>query len=122
MRILVLTPDVEAAARAVVDFARRPENHFRPLEPGATSPGDKAEHCLLLGPFRDFRCVFSFTELEGKLWRHLSISVPTSLPNSVMCAEIAKLFEFEGDVHVDYVHHGAIHYAEMMQVLGDERS
>jgi hypothetical protein len=58
------------------------------------SPGDDPGHVVMLNTFR---CVFSYTRFSSKLYRHLSISVPSELyPNPIAVTAIAELFGFTG--------------------------
>lgn len=93
MRPLLIGPAEKKAVEELVAFASREENWYRP---GVSQwvPGDRLEYVLSLGTYR---CVFTYTEGRGKLYRHLSISVPGTLyPNPVAATTIAVLFGFTG--------------------------
>lgn len=92
IRALIIKPEVKDAVQGIVDFASKPENWYHPME-GASPPGDDPRYCILLNTYR---CVFSFTESRGSIYRHLSVSVPVKgkLPNPVAFNEVAKLFGF----------------------------
>ena len=42
------------------------------------------------------RCVFTMTRASGKLFRHLSLSVPGAIPGEVLAYTIATWFGFTG--------------------------
>jgi hypothetical protein len=95
MRALVIDKEARAAVAQVVAHALEPENYYEPgLSP--QPPGDDPRYIVLLNTFR---CVFSITKApDGRLFRHLSISVPTpgKYPNEFAVLEIARLFGFTG--------------------------
>lgn len=97
LRILTIGEDERKRADEIVRFASRPENYYVPGTPKAKVPGDMPEHVAL---FNDFRCVFSWTKMPEGVFRHFSISIPTSngtaFPNPVMVQEVAHLFGFKG--------------------------
>jgi len=104
-RPLILGPGELAAMHAIAFYAAKPENRYNPLVPErSTPPGMKPAHCLTLGlPGRTYRCVFSFTEMpDGRLIRHLSISVPEMvddpklMPGIFACWTLAHAFGFSG--------------------------
>jgi hypothetical protein len=94
----MLTVDEEAKAKVkvVTDFAEKPENYYI-VEKGGFSlqrpPGDDPRHVTHLDTYR---CVFSITKAEDKLWKHLSVSVPNpnAFPNPMATFTIAELFGF----------------------------
>lgn len=93
MRPLIIGAAQRQVAQEVVTFARRPENWYRP---GADRPppGDNPAHICFF-PL-DVRCVFSYTLFEGKLYRHLSVSLPQGYPNPFAVRAITQLFGFTG--------------------------
>jgi hypothetical protein len=95
VRPLVIDDNAKAAVAEVVAYAMQPENYY---EPGVSNqpPGDDPRHVVLLNTYR---CVFSITKApDGKLWRHLSVSVPRKgkYPNWFAVLVIADLFGFTG--------------------------
>ena len=92
MRVLIIDADAKAKAERVMAYARQ---HI--YYPGEPPPGDDPRHVCLLN---DFCCTFSYTkdEASGKLYRHLSVSIPVPdrYPSPEAMAEIAALFEFSG--------------------------
>ena len=59
-----------------------------------TPPDDNEKYVCELGTYR---CVFTYTHLEGNVSRHLSISVPgTKYPNVAAILMIATEFGFTG--------------------------
>lgn len=93
-RVLLLGPEQREAASRLAAFALT--NVYVP-GPGTTPPGDDPRHVLQLN---DFRCVFSFTCVKDKFYRHLSVSVGdgSTLPNPHAFQEIARLLGFEGSI------------------------
>lgn len=104
-RPLLLSPETEALARRVREYAEKPENWFRPgaldqwgrLEGSGRRPGDKPEHQVTIP--HEFHCIFSWTvaqTLDGKpvVVRDLSVSVPNATPHPVAVFEIAEMFGF----------------------------
>lgn len=96
MRVLVIGEAEKEAAKRLVEYAEKPENHYKP-GPDAKVPGDDPSYVLQL---YDFRCVFTITESKDGVWRHLTISVPAKdkLPHPAAVEEIAHLFGIEGTV------------------------
>lgn len=99
MRVLAINEAVKAQAQAVVDFAVRPENHYKPFngkDVELNIPGDDERYALRIP--QGYRAVFSITEdREGKLWRHLSVSIPGGkYPHPFAVWTIADLFGFKG--------------------------
>ncbi len=96
MPILALGPEDEARIKAVVEFAAKPENHYR-LLPGvdSTPPGLDPNFCAQLG---HYRCVFSHTVTPDCMYRHLSVSIPKPwrFPHPMAIEIIAKRFGFTG--------------------------
>lgn len=97
MRMLVVDDEARLAAHKLVEFASRPENHYRPhmQTADALAPGDDTRYVLHLG---EFRCVYTMTVTDEGTYRHLSISVPEDgrYPNPAITVEIARLFGFKG--------------------------
>lgn len=103
LRPLILGPSELAAIAKVVEFAARPENHYRPFTGDNVPPGDKESYILSLGlPGRLYRCVYSITAASnGQLFRHLSISIPgmesrSVAPNPIACWTLARAYGFTG--------------------------
>ena len=96
MRALVIDEDARSRVRLVRDFAEKSENLYIVADGFSFQkpPGDDPRHVCELNTFR---CVFSITRAQGKLWRHLSISVPSkNYPNPFAAFTIAELFGFTG--------------------------
>lgn len=92
MRILDLGPENREKAGKLAEFASRPENHYV-VGDSAFIPGDRPEYVVVLGTVR---CVFTMTRANGKLYRHLSLSVPGALPNEILAYTIATWFGLTG--------------------------
>ena len=97
LRPLILDDKAKAAVQCLRDFAEKPANWYL-IGPGGRSsftPGDLPQYRVFLG---SYRCVFTWTrQHDGRLFRHLSISVPSErYPNPIVAFEIAKLFGFTG--------------------------
>lgn len=91
MRALII--DDVARADVVRVLAHAAEHHYRPA-PSARPPGDDDGLIANLGTYR---CVFSFTHVDGIIWRHITISVPGKDYASPAAAfMIADLFGFTG--------------------------
>jgi hypothetical protein len=92
-RPLLMTDENKAKVQAVVDFATKPENYYKP--PADFVPGERPEYRCSLD---SYRCVFTITEGKGKRFRHLSISIPVAgkLPNVMAACTIATWFGFTG--------------------------
>lgn len=90
MRPLVIDDAVRTKVAIVVAHAQA-----HPYRPGPDSPipGDDPKHVVKLGTYR---AVFTFTETDGALWRHLSISIPEKFPNPAAVFLIAHTFGFTG--------------------------
>jgi hypothetical protein len=71
MRALIIGPDQRAAIRRVVAYAMEPDHFYRI---GGPIPGDDPNFVTHVP--QGFCCVFTYTQHEGKLFRHLSIAVP----------------------------------------------
>lgn len=88
---LVIGPEQKERADRLVRFAKE-----HPYDPSKDSvPGDNPNFVLRLN---DYRCVFTFTQAHGAVYRHLSISVPspTGFPSPTAAFEIAALLGFKG--------------------------
>lgn len=97
MRGLIIDEAAKAKIARVREYARQPE-HFYDALGGADGrvriPGNDGN---LQAHLDTFRCVFSYTKAEGKIWRHLSISVSGGkYPNAFAAFTIADLFGFTG--------------------------
>jgi hypothetical protein len=89
MRALIIGPDEQAAIRKVVDYAT--DHCFTP--DANWVPGDQPDHVVRVPD--GYRCVFTLTKRDGKLFRHLSISVSGPLfPSPEACIMLAKEFGF----------------------------
>ena len=101
MRALIITNNERTRVKRIVEYAKQPEHWYRVGRADGVvdpTPGDNPSYTCHL-PFW-FRCVFSFTHdvSADKLYRHLSVSVPSRgrLPNVTQVGIIADLFEFSG--------------------------
>ena len=93
MRPLVIDDDQQRGVDALVKFASEEENWFHAFKDTWT-PGDRPEYILHLN---SYRCVFTCTESsDGKLYRHLSISVPADYPAPIAVFQLAAMFGFTG--------------------------
>lgn len=90
--MLDLGPENRERARKLAEFAARPENHYVVGE-SKFIPGDVPDYVIQLDTIR---CVFTMTQANGKLYRHLSLSVPGGLPNPAIAYTIATWFGFTG--------------------------
>jgi hypothetical protein len=94
MRALILTPAVRQQCRDLATWAERPDNWYRP-DRDAEPPGDNPAYVLMLE--HGFRAVYTCTAVDGKRFRHLSVSVEgTKYPNEVAAFTIAGMFGFTG--------------------------
>jgi hypothetical protein len=97
----VIDDEDRAKVQKVINYAVKPENFYHVWSGGDTRgampPGDNYRHCTNLDTFR---CVFSFTvdHGAGKVFRHLSISIPRKgkYPHIMAAFTIAELFGFTG--------------------------
>lgn len=98
MRALILDERAQAKIDRVKAFAAQPENFYHVGADGFSlqrPPGDDERHVVYLE--RGFRVVFSITGADGKLWRHLSISVTgPKYPRPYAAFMIAQAFGFTG--------------------------
>jgi len=92
MVALELSPRIRQRVARVVNFARNPANWYRPHD--SSVPGfDRRFRCAI----GDHRCVFTYTvHPEGKVFRHLSISLLRGggFPQPLATEVIAVLFGF----------------------------
>lgn len=88
MRPLIIDNHARAEVARVIAHAEA--HHYRKGQP---VPGDDPAFVVYLNTYR---CVFTFTDTVGILWRHLSISVPERYPNPAAAFMIADLFGFTG--------------------------
>jgi hypothetical protein len=92
MRPLFIGAQERASVRGLVVYAAEPKRWYRPEQ--AKVPGNDPAFCLHLWTYR---CVFSFSVIDGDLLRHLSISVPsTGMPSPIAAFTLAELFGFTG--------------------------
>lgn len=93
MRVLEIDADAKEKCEQVMTYAR--QHVYDPSDNGIV-PGDNPSFVCYLNTYR---CVFTYTRSPdtGKLYRHLSISVPSKdYPSVEAAAAIAGLFEFTG--------------------------
>lgn len=98
MRVLDLNETNVKKVVDVVNYAVIPKHWYKPFERYEAKlnvPGDNKRHIAQLN---DFRCVFSITQdRTGKLYRDLSISVPSDkYPHQLAAFTIAGMFGFTG--------------------------
>lgn len=100
MRPLLIGDEQIRQIQSVVEFASRPENRY---VPGVTSTPGLLPQLTMYLPI-GYRCVFSFTQVDAGLYRHLSVSVDAAckLPNPHAVAELAKRFGFTGERDKDW--------------------
>jgi hypothetical protein len=93
MRALIIGPDEKQAIARVVAYATDRE-HWYCFAPGAAVPGDSPEYVAHVPD--GFRCVFTLTLTQGKVYRHLSVSVNgvDRLPSPEACVALAIEFGF----------------------------
>jgi hypothetical protein len=94
VRALVIDDEAKQKVQRVRNWAEQPAHYYRPRK-DARVPGDDYRFVVHLN---SYRCVFTISEDgEGKLWRHLSMSVPSSdYPNPFAVYSVAELFGFTG--------------------------
>lgn len=90
MRALVIDSVARETAERILKYA---ESHHYLVGESAWVPGDDEN---FVGHFNDFRVVYSFSEAEGRTFRHLTVSVPGGLPNPIAVFMLAELFGFTG--------------------------
>jgi hypothetical protein len=91
MRPLIIDAVARAKIAHLIEHAE--EHHYHAgVDP---TPGDNPAFVIHLDTYR---VVFTFTQSQGKLWRHLSISVPAEgkFPNPAAAFMIAQEFGFTG--------------------------
>ena len=93
MRPLVIDDAIRARIKDIVIYAG---THFYRPGPDVPPPGDD-EHFVLVTQF-GYRAVFSFTQIDDVLLRHLSVSVlpveKGNMPNPASFFALAELFGF----------------------------
>jgi len=91
LRPLVIDERAISEAARVVGYAKD-----RPHHPGLDpTPGDNPNFVAHLDTYR---VVFTFDRYEGRLYRHVSVSIPEDgkYPNPIAVFHIAELFGFTG--------------------------
>lgn len=89
MRPLVLDEKAKKQVATVTAYAAE-----HPYIPGQPTPGDNPNFVVKFGTYRS---VFTFTHINGLVYRHLSVSVPSvKYPNLTAVLAIADLFGFTG--------------------------
>lgn len=92
LRPLVIDKEAKAKAARVIEHAKA-----HPFHPGKDPPpGDDPRFVAHLNTYR---AVFTFTQADdGKVYRHLSVSIPTAglYPHPAAILTIATLFGFTG--------------------------
>lgn len=91
LRPLIIDAEAKAKAARVIAHAAA-----HPFHPGVgPTPGDDPRFVAHLNTYR---CVFTFTHAEGKVFRHLSVSIPSAglFPHPAAILTIATLFGFTG--------------------------
>lgn len=92
MRPLIIDDRARAKVAKVLAYAEK--HHYFP---GGQIPGNNSNYVANLSTYR---CVFSFTHIDNYIYRHLSVSVPsTKYPSPVAVFAIADLFGFTGYDH-----------------------
>lgn len=92
LRPLVIDDEARAKAARVIEHAKA--HHFHPGKD--PSPGDDPRFVAYLNTYR---CVFTFTHADdGKLYRHLSVSIPNPglFPHPAAILTIGTLFGLTG--------------------------
>lgn len=96
IRALVIDETVKRKVARVLEYAKQSEHFYDTTADNSQKvvPGDNGN---LQAHLDTYRCVFSYTKSDGKLFRHLSISVPGGLyPNVFAGLTIADMFGFIG--------------------------
>lgn len=94
MRALIMNDEVKQKIKTQVEWAERPENWYHP-ERDQEPPGDNPAYVLMLE--MGFRVVYTHTAMQGRNYRHLSVSVEgTKYPNEIAAYTLATLFGFTG--------------------------
>lgn len=91
MRALVIDDTAKAEVARVIAYAM--DHPYIPHQ--SPVPGDNPNFVAKLDTYR---AVFTFTRIEGKIYRHLTISIPRPqmFPNPIAAFHIAELFGFTG--------------------------
>ena len=101
VRVLCLGKSNLDKTSKVLAHARKKKHWYLVGDGGVVATGeapghDRRHRCRL----NDFSCVFSYTLLDDKVWRHLSVSVgdpeEKALPAPAAVKMIARLFGFTG--------------------------
>jgi len=102
MRVLNIDAAAIECAKTILAYAEK--NPYRPGQ-GGIAPGHDPN---LVAIFNEIRVAFSFTHLEGDVFRHVSISVPEAgqYPNPMIALAIADLFGFTGWDHTAEIPEG----------------
>jgi hypothetical protein len=89
-RVLVIDDIARAQAARVLAHAEA-----NPYRPGDPVPGNQPG---FVAHFGDYRSVFTYTHANRRIFRHLTVSVPTpgKYPSPIAVFEIANLFGFTG--------------------------
>jgi hypothetical protein len=91
MRMRPLIIDARALAEVARVKAYAEAHHYRP---GDQTPGDNPKFVAKLSTYR---VVFTITHSDAMVWRHLSVSVPsTKWPNPAAVFMLAHHFGFTG--------------------------
>jgi len=94
MRPLVIDHHARRQVHRVMNFALDPKHWYRP---GIKDAGVPRSDYRFVANLNSYRCVFTITEADGIVARHLSISVPSEdYPNPFAAYTIAELFGFTG--------------------------
>lgn len=89
MRPLIVDDGAREEVARVIAHA---ESHY--YKAGMPTPGNDDRFVARLNTYR---CVFTYTDSDGAIWRHLSISVPSkNYPHPFAAFTIAGLFGFTG--------------------------
>ena|SRR5260221_13785038 len=89
IRPLVIDDNARAEARRVLDYATS-----HPYQVGNPTPGDNP---CYTAHFNTYRAVFTYTHVGRKVYRHLTVSVPSEkYPSPIAAYSIAVLFGFIG--------------------------
>lgn len=91
LRPLIIDEWAKSEATRVIGYAMD-HPHHPSLDP---TPGDNPNFVAHLDTYR---IVFTFDRYEGKLYRHVSVSIPEDgkYPNPIAVFHIAELFGFTG--------------------------
>lgn len=94
MRQLGLSDESKKAIESLVEFASRPENHYR-VGTSKWDPGDRPE---FVHHVNTFRLVFTVTDGRGVLYRHMTVFAPakSKMPNPLVAFTLATWCGFTG--------------------------